>query len=178
MIGLGNAKANIRIYIENTPPLPFYKALAEVQAMHLGEIKDIGENTGNHWRKIFNVMAKLIFELTPQHYQRWQDLRDEYLLQKTSNELLLFSTTLLDDSVLAKQSKKIHIVMGKNYACKLGLTNHVTWVNEFFAINKKHRLIICPYFDYRQLSNIKITQLATLIRSLNPPLSSVNFNVN
>ena len=56
--------------------------------------------------------------------------------------------------------------MGKTYANKLGLAEQALWLNEFFAINKTTNTIVCPYFDYRQLSNIKISQLANLIKKL------------
>ena len=43
--------------------------------------------------------------------------------------------------------------------------------NVKFAIDTKNRLIVCPYFDYRQLSNRKIARLADLLLSLNIPLT-------
>jgi hypothetical protein len=60
--------------------------------------------------------------------------------------------------------------MGRTYAKSLvqskQLTVPLTWLDGEFAINKKERVIVCPYFDYRQLSNIKIVRLATLIKHL------------
>ena len=91
-IGLGTTKASINVYIENTPPLSHYLNLESVQALTSGEITNIGLLTGNHWRKIFNVYAKLIFELNSYNFDSWQALRDGYLLQNKSNERLLFSS--------------------------------------------------------------------------------------
>jgi hypothetical protein len=43
-----------------------------------------------------------------------------------------------------------------------------------FAINRSLKIIVCPYFDYRQLSNIKIERLAELIVSLQDSHRAVN----
>jgi len=60
--------------------------------------------------------------------------------------------------------------MGRTYAKSLVnsqlLTAPLTWLDDEFAINKEARVIVCPYFDYRQLSNIKIVRLAQLMKSL------------
>lgn len=160
MIGIGSSNALLHIYIENIPPLPAYQQLKYLKTMQKGEVKMIADETGNHWRKIFNVYAKLVYELNPKHFSSWQQLRDNYLLQAHSEEALLFSApTEIDTS-------KINIIMGKAYANKLGLLESAFWLNNFFAINENKNIIICPYFDYRQLSNIKIIQLVTLIKAL------------
>lgn len=171
MIGLGNKNASLHVYIENIPPLAMYQELTQVKAMKKGDIKMIADLTGNHWRKIFNVFAKLLFELQPQQYPTWQALRDEHLLQANSDQLLLFSPPVQNNKPTnnqpkTKQSNIITIIMGKTYANKLGLAEQALWLNEFFAINKTTNTIVCPYFDYRQLSNIKISQLANLIKKL------------
>ena len=133
-----------------------------ITAMTVGEIADIASETGNHWRKVFNVYAKLMFELAPEQFFNWQALRDEQLLQGNQH-CLLFSAP----KITTFDENKIHIVLGKGYAEMLGLVNQCTWLSNDFAINKEQRLIICPYFDYRQLSNIKIKQLCRLIQQLN-----------
>lgn len=171
MIGLGNKNASLHVYIENIPPLAMYQELTQVKAMKKGDIKMIADLTGNHWRKIFNVFAKLLFELQPQHYPSWQTLRDEHLLQENSNQLLLFSPPEQPNNDANKRQKIkppniITIIMGKTYADKVGLAEQALWLNECFAINKATNTIICPYFDYRQLSNIKISQLVSLIKKL------------
>ncbi|XPF93758.1 DUF6942 family protein [Colwellia sp. RE-S-Sl-9] len=170
IIGLGNINANLRVYIENIPPLPQYQNLTLVNPMQNGDIQQIGQLTGNHWRKIFNVFAKLLFEYHPEKFVTWQNLRDESLLQKQSNACLLFSGVTFEEikleDVHSTESKMITIIMGKTYANKLGIDKHCYWLSESFAINATKNIIICPYFDYRQLSNIKITQLVQLIKQL------------
>ena len=170
-VGLGNSSASIIFYIKNRPPLDIYQNLNIVKPLMPGEISHICQETGNHWRKIFNVYAKLIFELSPHEFSTWQKLRDELLLQKHSEHCLLFSEpNLLTNFTSTNSRKKLHIVLGKGYAEHLNLCSDSIWLSHDFAINHKLGLIICPYFDYRQLSNIKITQLAGLIQQHAPPL--------
>jgi len=174
--GLGTYKATIHIAIENIPPLPEYQNLSSVTPLNEGDISRIGQLTGNHWRKIFNVLAKLLFEYKEHHYKTWQVLRDEYLLQEHSKECLLFSgirfnnsdfkNSQIQSSEKSNDKNIITLVMGKTYAKKLGIDQHCYWLSEHFAINTAKKIIICPYFDYRQLSNIKITQLAQLMKQL------------
>ncbi|ARD43432.1 hypothetical protein [Colwellia sp. PAMC 21821] len=181
VVGLGNNNAKIIFYIRNRPPLDVYQNLTCVKALVPNEIAHICQETGNHWRKIFNVYAKLLFELTPKQFTSWQKLRDEFLLQKHSDNCLLFSAPnlpVIRDNALKttvsktpnsaefQPNKKLHVILGKGYAEQLGICNDCTWLSHDFAINIELGLIICPYFDYRQLSNIKITQLTGLIRQL------------
>lgn len=170
LIGLGNPTAQLTVYIENTPPLEQYQSLAECRPMRVGEIKLITDQTGNHWRKIFNVYSKIIFELTNSTYDTWQDFRDKGLLQQHSHENLLFNlpkqTVLNNLSGNCMSQNNISIIMGKTYATRLGIAKTCHWLSEEFAINTEKKWIICPYFDYRQLSNIKITKLCQLIKHL------------
>lgn len=174
MIGIGNKSASFCVYIENKPPLERYQALTTLSPINAGEIKNIADETGNHWRKIFNVYAKLYFEYTPLHFKNWQALRDNHLLQEVSNTALVFTPPTfaelntkqpIDDICV---NKKVNLIMGRTYAKKLGVSEHCYWLSEDFAINHQASFIICPYFDYRQLSNIKIIQLTGLINSLTP----------
>lgn len=161
-IGLGNPNALLNVHIANIPPLATYEHLQICRPMEEAEITYIVENTGNHWRKIFNIYAKLIFELYPTTFDSWQALREQQLLQKRSDHNLLFSPPSSQNK--AQQDKNITIIMGKTYATHLGYADSCDWLSEHFAIHEKERIIICPYFDYRQLSNIKITQLCQLIK--------------
>lgn len=168
IIGLGALQAKIYFYIKNRPPLPHYQSLANMETITQGEISRIGHETGNHWRKVFNVYAKLMFELNPEGFSSWQVLRDEQLLQKSEHCLLFSPPQIATNEKPAElgEDSKIHIVLGKGYAEQLKLAENCTWLSHDFAINFQQKLIICPYFDYRQLSNIKITQLCRLIQQL------------
>tara|TARA_R110000787_G_scaffold130453_7_gene242391 strand:- start:81 stop:629 length:549 start_codon:yes stop_codon:yes gene_type:complete len=167
-VGLGDVNAKLVFYIRNCPPLTSYQNLTSVKPLIPGEISHIGLATGNHWRKIFNVYAKLLFELTPQNFSSWQDLRDSSLLQAQSDHCLLFSPPNLPTTIFAESqpNKKLHVILGKGYGEQLGLCSDCTWLSHDFAINPTLGVIICPYFDYRQLSNKKIAQLTGLIQQL------------
>jgi hypothetical protein len=78
---------------------------------------------------------------------------------------LLFSPPLIST---AKES--LHIICGKTYAKQLLTTGELVanfvWLDDEFAIDKAQNIVICPYFDYRQLSNIKIEKLADLLKKI------------
>ncbi|WP_420554689.1 DUF6942 family protein [Neptuniibacter marinus] len=164
MVGFGAKDFNLAIYIANRPPLDDYQNLSTIKALRPEEAHYIGQATGNHWRKIFNVSAKFLFELYQENKQfdatfTWQDYRDTFLFQAESREALLFSPPSFE------QADTIHIVAGKAYAKQLKLA-HLTWLDEHFAVSTQQPLILCPYLDYRQLSNARITQLVALVRAI------------
>jgi hypothetical protein len=150
LIGLGKASAQLNFYIENIPPLKEYQSLEICRPMQIGEIKTIAELTGNHWRKIFNVYAKIIFELSSPPYNSWQEFRDNALMQAHSNENLLFN--LPAQAILQNLSTKntfnnnISIIMGKSFATKLGLSQRCHWLSTEFAINTEKIIIDMPLF--------------------------------
>lgn len=165
LVGLGDKDFVLAIYIENRPPLEEYQVLNHLKPMQPGEISHIAQATGNHWRKIFNVYAKLIDQLWATKHSSWQDYRDQELLQSGSRVALLFSKP--------EFSRKgcIHLIAGKSYAAKLGfdidkLDQPVVEGGRDFGLQPDHSLIITPYLDYRQLSNAKIDLLVELIGQL------------
>lgn len=170
MVGLG-AEGQLQVYCGNRPPMPPYEELADLMPLQAGEIAAIAQHTGNHWRKIFNVYSKLVFEWLhgqgglPDGIESWQNYRDRILLQAHSGEALLFDAPVLDTN-----PTDIHLIMGKQYAAQLGFHENqqpgMYRLDADFAIWPAKRLIVCPYFDYRQLSNIKISQLVALMSSL------------
>ena len=102
--------------------------------------------------KIFNCFAKLCFEINTQSENTWQALRDNQLLTETSEQLLLFSPPELG---LNNKQKVVSLICGKTYFNQLSIDHRVEWIDDSFALNYDHNLIVCPYFDYRQLSNKK-----------------------
>lgn len=175
-IGFGSSDYQIAVYIANRPPILEYQALTQLTALTTGEITHIGLHCGNGWRKVFNVYAKLLYALDVQQFNfasfasTWQQYRDGFLLQAHTKTALLFNAPQLISIKHNTEVKPIHIIMGKTYAKSLlntgALDIELTWLNNEFAINYLQRVIICPYFDYRQLSNVKIDKLAQLIKSL------------
>jgi hypothetical protein len=170
-VGFGATPFTIAVYIANKPNMVEYESCTILQAMTTHEITKIGIACGNGWRKVFNVYSKLLYALDPTLFSfchcasTWQKYRDSFLLQKGSGTALLFSPPLLISG-----SQTIHIIAGKTYAKALinsgNLQASLVWLDESFAIDVSRRVIVCPYFDYRQLSNQKIEYLASLIKEL------------
>lgn len=141
--------------------MPYYQNLNEFAPLKPDEIAHIVEHTGNHWRKVFNIFAKLMFQLDKSSEPTWQAYRDRALLQQGSGHALVFSSfeslPLSDDSVV--------IIAGKSYAEELGVLESVSPIGEGFYIHPSAKVIVTPYFDYRQLSNRKLDMLISLITS-------------
>ncbi|WP_020407915.1 DUF6942 family protein [Hahella ganghwensis] len=224
VVGVGDVTADILVYIANRPPVAPYDRLNTLVPLRAGEISDIVEKTGNHWRKIFNLYAKLGYFLTLKNAlaiedrsvsedgpgafsgsrregltvslpeitgrtgvelqswkglqsrkelqcwkecQSWQEYRDHFLLQAGSRQALLFSEPVSSASEITNQACRV--VMGKQYAQSLGVANWFDdWnmIDEAFSISRRGRMILCPYFDYRQLSNDKLDHLVRLVTTL------------
>jgi hypothetical protein len=169
--GLGDPFSQFNVYIGNRPNFTGFSNLDSVNPLSTGEIHAIGQACGNGWRKVFNVYAKLVFALnldnvaSLQGAQSWQSFRDNTLLQHSSNTSLLFSNPQFSQKE-DKNSDEVHVIMGKAFAKSLDLPFQLNWLDHEFAINVEHKLLICPYFDYRQLSNIKIIRLVELIKQI------------
>jgi len=164
--GLGNMNAEFTVYIANRPPLDKYLSLRSVKALQQGDIELIVNQTGNHWRKIFNVYAKLGFSLNSQGYETWQRYRDDFLLTKQSKQALLFSPPDLD--TFSVDEKGVYIITGRTYAQSLSLGDGLMAINADFQVDANKRLVVAPYFDYRQLNNEKLAGLSVLIQQLKP----------
>ena len=169
--GLGCTNFTIAVYIGNKPSMPEYQELALISPVTSHEINSINTACGNGWRKVFNVYAKLLYALDKKYFDysvsaaSWQEYRDRFLLQAKSQTALLFSPPQP-----SKNNEAVHIICGKTYAKQLLSSGHLLanfiWLDEEFAIDKTQNLIVCPYFDYRQLSNMKIEKLACLLKEL------------
>tara|TARA_R110000850_G_scaffold32099_18_gene88071 strand:- start:236 stop:763 length:528 start_codon:yes stop_codon:yes gene_type:complete len=156
-VGLGDANYRLAFCVANRPALNHYPTLDCMMPLAPGELTHIVANSSNHWRKLFSVYAKFLYQLDaqPGWPTRWQDYRDQYLLQAGSGVALLFSEP-------DTNHKAVHIIAGKTYAAELGLKG-LTWLDSHFAISPERRLLVSPYLDYRQLSNEKIAMLTALI---------------
>ena len=168
--GLGDGAGVMRVYIANRPPFTFIEQNNSIAPLQQSEIYAVGQACGNGWRKVFNVYAKLMYALSPQRaigmqaaeFASWQAYRDQRLLQKNSATALLFSPSAPDFS----DPDVIHLVAGRTFASSLNLPPTLVWLDKEFAIDRDNKLIVCPYFDYRQLSNSKIILLIELITQL------------
>ncbi|PCJ44445.1 MAG: hypothetical protein COA99_06845, partial [Moraxellaceae bacterium] len=90
MIGIGDRHCQLAVYIANRPPLDEYQDRETIIPTVDGELARIGRETGNHWRKIINIYAKLGFLLDSQSFATWQNYRDSHLLTEGSAQALLF----------------------------------------------------------------------------------------
>lgn len=176
--GLGDQQARFQVFMGNRPDYEFAPCKDGFSALKEGDIYSIGLACGNGWRKVFNVYAKLVYALPcsiapiKMPYHSWQDYRDKELLQNNSNTALFFAASNQDlqDSI-AKDA--ITIIMGKTYAKTLFLPNTLNWINDKFGIDSKHKVIVCPYFDYRQLSNSGILFLVDIIKQIGAHSGSI-----
>ena len=152
----------IWVWCEHCPLMAPYDEIEDTLPVVAGDLLAIGHFTGNHWRKIFNVYAKSVFSIYQGQASTWQQYRDNELLQKNSGTRLIWQSR----DFLGGPPQVLHWVMGKQYASQLGLEprSGTRRVNNDFAVNHELNCVITPYFDYRQLSNIKMEQLVQLIR--------------
>jgi len=161
MIGIGDEHCKLAIYIGNRPPLDEYLVREQLIPARGDELARIGRETGNHWRKIINIYAKLGYMLDPKNFPTWQAYRDDFLLTRESQQALLFN-----NAIATRAPDGIGIICGKTHAMTLVDESDLQWIDSDFAINRSLRLIVTPYFDYRQLSNVKLEKLVEIIGSL------------
>ncbi|TXH97543.1 MAG: hypothetical protein E6Q75_04540 [Rheinheimera sp.] len=176
--GLGDAQARLRVYVAKAPPMAEFAGLDACAALLPGQIEQIYRHCGNGWRKVFNVYAKLVWALPApwqpplQDVQSWQQWRDRVLLQAGSGTALLFGQQKFAATDCG--AEVLHIIAGRQHARDLlaqgllseSLTGGLVWLDDEFAVARRVRLLVCPYLDYRQLSDIKIARLVQLVRQL------------
>ncbi|MFG0456506.1 DUF6942 family protein [Shewanella mangrovisoli] len=167
---IGPAAATYAFYLPNSPLMPEDwhweqdNAIAELIALN-----------GNHWRKIFTIMAKICAPC-----EDWRDYRDNLLLKQ--QQMLLIGANALSPHA------NIHIVCGQAAATALGIAaeSHIATVPQqttdqqtvqqmplqlmqdsqaklqdvTAVIQSQSRHLSCvlltPYLDYRQYSNALI----------------------
>lgn len=172
LLAIGDPQAKVRVYIGNRPNTIVEHLQSGVSPLLSGDIYQIGQDCGNGWRKVLNVYAKVLFALPESLGFRgdntsWQALRDNRLLQAGSGTALWFGIPEeFSPDVL-------HIVTGKTYANSLTFASSFHWKTPEFALDVKRNLVVCPYFDYRQLSNSKILFLTDLLNQLHLPMYKI-----
>ncbi|BDQ66548.1 hypothetical protein ACE02Y_10335 [Shewanella xiamenensis] len=159
---IGPAATTYAFYLPNPPLMPEDwhweqdNAIAELIALN-----------GNHWRKIFTIMAKIC---APS--EDWRDYRDNLLLKQ--QQMLLIGANALSPHA------NIHIVCGQAAATALGIVaeSHIATdalqiteqqlmqdsqaklqdVTAMMQSQSRHLscVLLTPYLDYRQYSNALI----------------------
>lgn len=161
---LGPEEALLRVVTANSPDFAFSFG-PQAGCLQPGEVKRLGDECGNGWRKVFNIYAKLVWQCggdNAANFATWQSYRDNRLLQSPSACSLHFV------QLPACNQGALTLLMGKRFAIQSGYADKALWLNPGFAVNSETGVIITPYFDYRQLSDIKITFLISLITSYFP----------
>ncbi|WMB74763.1 hypothetical protein RA178_09275 [Shewanella oncorhynchi] len=152
---IGNPHARFAYYLPTAPQVP--------ESWHYTQPDAVGALialNGNHWRKIFTIMAKISAV-----GEDWRSYRDQVLLKQ--NELICIGGTEL------MANAKIHLIAGQVAANALGLTmsvndsgtQHLTAQNKSIAAlqlpsSLGQHCLLTPYLDYRQYPN----QLIALTR--------------
>ncbi|MEJ6521117.1 hypothetical protein PQI64_15280 [Shewanella bicestrii] len=164
---IGPAAATYAFYLPNPPLLPEDwhwsqdNAIAELIALN-----------GNHWRKVFTIMAKICAPC-----EDWRNYRDNLLLKQ--QQMLLIGANALSPHA------NIHIVCGQAAATALGIAadSHIATnalqtnaqqttelqlmqdsqaklqdVTAMLQAQSTHSscVLLTPYLDYRQYSNALI----------------------
>lgn len=129
---LGSPTPALVVYLARPPELP--ESETDVDIARLVALN------GNHWRKIFTLLAKLS---SPD--EEWRRYRDCALLHK--HEALCFGDRLLPLDVK-------HLVAGKANWARLGLdTADFEALDPHRLLWRRGDLYLTPYFDYRQFPN-------------------------
>ena len=135
---------SIILYLPNRPDLAKYKSKRILKNLKSGSIQDIIDKTSNHWRKIFSIFAKITFKINYSDVIKWQDYRDKELLSQNQNEIICFTSKLLESS-----SNSIHIISGKENAARFKLKHELFIdVDRDGLIKRYKNIYITPYFDY------------------------------
>lgn len=148
---LGSSTAQLTLYLPNPPArLPPTMSLAQPDIAQLTELN------GNHWRKIFTILAKLC---APD--EDWRSYRDQQLLR---SEQISFTSTLADH-------QGWHLVAGKStwqrlgFASEGGVDEGMECLEEQGRLFRQGRILLVPYPDYRQFPNQLIEQLRAMLHN-------------
>lgn len=169
--GIGDPVARLQVLVAKAPPMLELATATGVQPLLPGQVQHIAAHCGNGWRKVFNVYSKLVLALPSQLQPAlagglsWQQWRDRQLLQSQSDCALLFgeATALLALQLPPRQ--QLRLIAGRQHARALlaaGAPLTLQWLDDEFAVDVAQRTLVCPYFDYRQLSDRKIARLVAL----------------
>ena len=142
------------LYTASRPPMARFD---DVKSLTLcsGEVVEIITECGNHWRKIFSILAKLSFALSEHNCKTWQDYRDQVLLSEEGNEIIVFGHQLIEAS-----EESIHLISGQKHFAEFNLDLEPFQPLDLEAkVLSNGKILQTPYFDYRQFNNALIDQV-------------------
>jgi hypothetical protein len=164
LIGVGASLPRIILHIANRPPVDSFDAVngeADInRPLQISEAADIIKQTGNHWRKVFSILAKISFALFDTDCKTWQEYRDTKLLTEQGFEYLCFSSlkqrnasSSLATNIIEQTS--VSVVCGFAYAeTQLDFPSLIPHqVFEKLKWSEQDHCLVTPYFDWRQLNN-------------------------
>ncbi|MDI3325440.1 hypothetical protein QKW35_13745 [Pontibacterium granulatum] len=149
---MGAASASFTLYLPNPPT-----EIPPGMDLTRPDIAQLTELNGNHWRKIFTILAKLA---APN--DNWREYRDQQLLKHA--EQINFGDALED-------RQGWHLVAGKASWQRLGFTDDMDQPHDMQPLDEngriyiKDRIVLVPYPDYRQLPNQLIEQIRVRLHS-------------
>lgn len=129
----GAARPTLILYLSHRP-----------NAMTLDVAALLAANS-NHWRKIVNLLAKVACPVADE----WRHFRDETLFQETA---LCFEPQLA-------QASCWHWIGGKENLSRFSDLQHSALplpAAPGIAVDPQKRVLLTPYLDYRQLSNVLV----------------------
>lgn len=146
-LGAASNKADYVFLLPNRPILP---DLVDIDFLKKPDVSILIELNGNHWRKIFTIMAKL----TAPNYDLWKAFRDRDLLNKVG---IVFSVDQLCDY------KGVVFIVGNTFRDQLPIVDSAQEIGVVHTSFVCLPHIWCPYLDYRQFPNILIEALREYI---------------
>ncbi|WP_144209033.1 DUF6942 family protein [Shewanella donghaensis] len=126
-------------------------------------IEQIIKDNGNHWRKIFTIMAKIA--AANDAPDSWRECRD--LIFNNSKKLASVPVNFSQCNIIINATElnthsQVHIICGQE---ALGKIHDPSFKSAAVAIDDKQKImaheqiLITPYLDYRQFPNVLIEQL-------------------
>lgn len=157
--GIGSPTPKMILHIANRPELEKFEHNL-FQTLKPGEAAEIIQQTSNHWRKVFSIMAKISFALFKNDCKTWQEYRDSILLTERGFEALDFTPINLPLS-----DNNIHIVCGFQYAeSQLELSTFIPHLHYPKLLrHPSENCFVTPYFDWRQLNNELLAGLISVL---------------
>ncbi|UTW01424.1 hypothetical protein KDW99_09915 [Marinomonas rhizomae] len=146
-LGASADEADYVFLLPNRPVLP---SSVDASFLKKPDVSILIDLNGNHWRKIFTIMAKL----TASRYDSWKEFRDTELLNKVG---VAFS---LDQ--LHNYTGTIFVV-GNTFKNQLPVSSSAQEIGDVHTSFVCLPHVWCPYLDYRQFPNSLIEALREYI---------------
>ncbi len=152
--GFGDNSPLLVVFAPHSPPGIQSDRSGDILPLTAKDLHQLVQAGGNHWRKIFNLYAKLLHGLTPLEPD-WQSCREHRLLRSGSACALVF------EQGWRPEPGQLCVVMGQTYGRSLGWleNDQVLPAEHPFVQHPEQAVIVTPYFDYRQLSNARLASL-------------------